>query len=169
MFYYFIKFQLANDKKAEEIALDKHQKKFDDAKNNFNSVGINARTYKKILKQCVTPSYIEIIFECASQIANPTMCFRNYSKYLIDTFDLGSWVTTSGNFLRGIESKEISENEVLGNIKESEANDEEISDLEMLKQILDICFANSVENAEERKKRQRTINKIKLLLKEYWA
>lgn len=166
MFYYLIKFQLANEKKAEEIALDEHREKFNAAEAYFNSAGANARTYKKIIRQNVTSSYVEIIFECANQITNPTMCFRNYSKYLIDTFDLGSWITTSGNFLKGIESKEISENEALKN-ESMQSGEEEITDIEMVKEILDLCFANGVENAEEKKKRRRTIYKIKLLLKEY--
>lgn len=167
MFYYLIKFQLANEKKAEEIALDEHREKFNAAEEYFNSAGANARTYKKIIRQSITPSYVEIIFECASQITNPTMCFRNYSKYLIETFDLGDWVTASGNFLKGVESKELSENEVIENKGMQSDEAEEISDIEMVKEILDLCFANSVENAEEKKKRRRTIYKMKLLLREY--
>lgn len=170
MFYYLVKFRLANEMKSEEIVLNDHQEKFDEVLEYFNSVGSDARTYKKIINQKVTPSYVEIKFECEIQLSNPTMCFRNYSKYLIDTFGLESWVTTSGNFLKGIESKEISENETLGNNEILTASAEgEITDKEMVKQVLDLCFVNNVENAEEKRNRKRTICKIKVLLKEYQA
>lgn len=168
MFYYLVRFRLANETKAEEVLLNDHQEKFDKAESYFNSVGKNARTYKKIIQQKVTPSYVEILFECENKLNNPTMCFRNYSKYLIDTFKLNSWITTSGNFLKGIESKEVSENEVLERTGAVIANvNDEITDKEMIKHIVDLCFIDGVENAEEKRNRKRTISKIKLLLMEY--
>lgn len=70
-------------------------------------------------------------------------------------------------FLKGVESKEISENEALGRDSALTDAEEEMSDTEMVKQMLDLCFKNIVENSEERKRRRRTITKIKQLLAEY--
>lgn len=165
MFYYFVKFKLANEAKSKEIALDLHREKFTDACNCFNMTGEHARVYKKILNQVVTPSYLEIVFECEDKIQNPTMCFRSYSKHLVKTYHLESWCTASGNFLKGVKAQEISKNEAFQEHNTSE--NEEITDLEMVQEILDLCFKNVVENAEQKRERQKIISRIKTILKEY--
>ena len=84
MYFFKVKFRLANDKKAEKISLDEHHDNFIAAMEFFNANGKKARVYKKILKQKVSSSYVEIIFEAEKRIENPTMAFRGYSKYLLD-------------------------------------------------------------------------------------
>ena len=92
------------------------------------------------------------------------MAFRRYSKYLMDSSDvLKNCVTTSGNFLKGIESKELSETESGCCIHCYFCN------AVLVKAVVDLCFANHIENSEERKQRHRVIAKMKNLLKEVQA
>ena len=175
MYFFKVKFRLAKDKKAEKIILDEHHDNFIASMEFFNANGKKARVYKKILKQKVSSSYVEIIFEAEKRIENPTMAFRGYSKYLLDSSDLfRNCVTASGNFLKGIESKELSETEVFNNkLQDGDRTQpnriDAVTDLELVKAVVDLCFANHIENSEERKQRHCVIAKMKNLLKEVQA
>lgn len=164
MNYYRIKFRLAQEEKANTVSLSDYKQMFSDAEDDFNRSGEVARTYKKILLQEVYATYIEIVFECASPLTNPTMCFRNYSRFILDNNDLEDWVTKSGNFLKGIEAVEIQENELP---VEHEPERNELTDKELIKSVIDLCLNDKIENAEEKKNRLRVIDKIKELVIEY--
>lgn len=167
MNYYKVKFRLANDDKANEIILEDYEGYFKEAMKNFNKSGEVARTYKKILFQNIRSTFIEIFFECEVALKNPTMVFRNYSKFIIKTFkDTEDWITKSGNFLKGIEAKEISQSET-SNIEILDIKKNILSDKEMIKDIIDMCIYPEIETSEEKKNRIRIINKIKFLVLEY--
>lgn len=170
MVYYFIKFRLANDKKVDSVQLDSSGNKemFECAMKDFNSAGAVARTYKRIVKQVVNSSTIDIILEVKERIPSPTMCFRNYSKFILEHYNdtVGQWVTTSGNFLKGIEVKEVNSNEFENIIENNDSS--EMTDKEMIKAIIDLCMDIEIGGAEEKKKRNWTINKIKNIVREYY-
>lgn len=170
MIYYFIKFRLANDKIVGKVQLDStaNQMIFEKAKQDFNRAGVKARTYKQIVKQTVNSSSIDIILEAKKHLPSPTMCFRNYSKFIIDNYKdiVKGWITTSGNFLRGIEAYEIDGSEF--NCGDNVHEENEMSDKDLIKAIVDLCMEVENGNTEEKKQRQWTITKIKNIVKEYY-
>ncbi len=169
MIYYFIKFRLANDKIVGKVQLDStaNQMIFEKAKQDFNRAGAKARTYKQIVKQTVNSSSVDIILEVKKRIPSPTMCFRNYSKFIIDNYKdvVQEWITTSGNFLKGIEVYEIEGTEF--NCSDN-AVKEEMSNKDLIKAVVDLCMEVENGSAEEKKQRQWTIAKMKDIVKEYY-
>lgn len=170
MIYYFIKFRLANDKMVGKVQLDSatNQMIFEKAKQDFNRAGAKARTYKQIVKQTINSSSIDIILEVKKHIPSPTMCFRNYSKFIIDNYEniVKEWITTSGNFLRGIEVYEIDSPKLhCGN---NVIEEKEMSNKDLIKAIVDLCMEVENKTTEDKKQRQWTITKIKDIVKEYY-
>ena len=95
------------------------------------------------------------------------MCFRNYSKFIIDNYKnvVQEWITTSGNFLKGIEVYEIDGTEF--NCGDN-AVEEEMSNKDLIKAVVDLCMEVENGSAEEKKQRQWTIAKMKDIVKEYY-
>lgn len=123
---------------------------------NFNNAGDNARNKKRICNKSIEPSIIKIWFESDIELEKPTKCFRYFSKDLIDNSQEFSDLAIGGRLLKGVYARVVTDEE------ESLV----LSDEQMITKLLHWCMTKEIQDAEDKKNKRITIDKIKALIVE---
>lgn len=161
---YEVKFKLANEGMISSVNFQENP--YHDiivkAIDNFNETGESARNFKKIFNYSILSNLLIIRFESNVALENPTKSFRFFSKFLIDTSSEFSNLVIGGRLLKGVDSRELSDEDE--NIISLE--NKIISDEDMITTLIHWCMSKEVISIEEKKNRKQIIEKIKQLILE---
>ncbi len=165
MFYYEVKFALANEEAAKEVNFRDLEGILEEGRIVYNNAASTAKNKKEIIRIDCKSTYFIAQLSSSEQLSTPSKSFRYLTKYLVQNTVFGQYTTAAGYLFKGLESKEI----MITDIEDVNFDEVEefISDEELLNFVLHWVIAKDVATPEEKKLREYNIARIKEMVKEY--